>query len=293
MTQEMIVAQDIPAPAALGLRLDGSVALVNSRDVAEAFGKRHDNVLRDIDSLLANSVRQPDGGTDSSSDLRDVSFQQLGAWFREIRQERHDGPGRETRSFDLTRDGFTLLVMGWTGERAMRFKVAYIQAFNAMEASLRAHGPDERFLAAVREIVAPLAVRFSGQDEAIDRVAARVDGIAEDVAYLKHVAHTRRRALSEATRRGHLEDIRSLGGRCPCCNMADVVTADAARTPFAEFDHFYASSHPNGAHTWLICKPCHTGLTAGRVPREQREAEFRAYQNKRRRLPGRQQTLFG
>jgi hypothetical protein len=75
--------------------------------------------------------------------------------------------------------------------------------------------------------------------------------------------------------------------------MADVVTADAARTPFAEFDHFYASSHPNGAHTWLICKPCHTGLTAGRVPREQREAEFRAYQNKRRRLPGRQQTLFG
>ena len=106
-------------------------------------------------------------------------------------------------------------------------------------------------------------------------------------------AQVRRRALSEATRRDHLEDTRALGGRCPCCNLADVVTPDAARAPFTEFDHFYANSHPGGAHTWLICKPCHTELTTGRVPREQREAEFRAYQNKRRRLPGRQQTLFG
>lgn len=292
MTQEMIVAQDIPAPAALGLRLDGSVALVNSRDVAEAFGKQHAHVLRDIDALLAGAGGASTAAKGGHPNLDGLSNQAVSDWFRLVLAW-HEEAQRETRSFDLTRDGFTLLVMGWNSERAMRFKVAYIQAFNAMEVSLRANGPDERFLAAVREIVAPLAVRFSGQDEAIDRVAARVDGIAEDVSYLKHVAHTRRRALSEATRRGHLEDIRSLGGRCPCCNMADVVTADAARTPFAEFDHFYASSHPNGAHTWLICKPCHTGLTAGCVPREQREAEFRAYQNKRRRLPGRQQTLFG
>jgi phage regulator Rha-like protein len=292
MTQEMIVAQDIPAPAALGLRLDGSVALVNSRDVAEAFGKQHAHVLRDIDALLAGAGGASKAAKGGHPNLDGSSNQAVSDWFRLVLAW-HEEAQRETRSFDLTRDGFTLLVMGWTGERAMQFKVAYIQAFNAMETSLRANGPDERFLAAVREIVAPLAVRFSGQDEAIDRVAARVDGIAEDVAYLKHVAHTRRRALSEATRRGHLEDIRSLGGRCPCCNMADVVTADAARTPFAEFDHFYASSHPGGAHTWLICKPCHTELTTGRVPREQREAEFRAYQNKQRRLPGRQQPLFG
>ncbi len=53
----------------------------------------------------------------------------------------------------------------------------------------------------MREIVAPLAVRFSGQNEAIDRVAASVDGIVEDVAYLKYMAYARRRPLSEATRR--------------------------------------------------------------------------------------------
>jgi len=65
---------------------------------------------------------------------------------------------------------------------------------------------------------------------------------------------------------------------------ADVLDAAGQRSPFAEYDHFYASSHPDPEHTWLICKPCHTGLTTGGVPRDQREAEFRAYQSKRRRL---------
>jgi phage regulator Rha-like protein len=292
MIQEMVAAQDVPAQPALGLRLDGSVAVVNSRDVAVAFGKQHAHVLRDIDALLAGAGGAGKASQRGHPNLDGPTNQAVSGWFRPMLAW-HEEAQRETRSFDLTRDGFTLLVMGWTGERALRFKVAYIQAFNAMEAKLRALGPDDRFLAAVREIVAPLAVRFTGQDEAIDRVAARVDVIAEDVAYLKHMAHARRRALSEATRRGHVEDIHVLGGRCPCCNIAEVASTEGARAPFSEFDHFYANSQPNGAHTWLICKPCHTELTAGRVPREQREAEFRAYQNKRRRLPGRQQTLFG
>jgi len=106
-------------------------------------------------------------------------------------------------------------------------------------------------------------------------------------------AQVRRRALSDATRREHISDIKALGGRCPGCNTAEVVSTDGVRSPFAEFDHFYANSQPDGAHTWLICKPCHADLTTGRVPREQREAEFRAYQSYRRRLPGRQQALFG
>jgi hypothetical protein len=41
------------------------------------------------------------------------------------------------------------------------------------------HGVDQRFLAAIREIVTPLAVRFSDQDRALDRVASRIDTIAE------------------------------------------------------------------------------------------------------------------
>ena len=74
--------------------------VVNSRDVAEVFEKQHPHVLRDIDCILTN----PD--LDASP------------WFRPVLYE--DAKGEDRRSFDLTRDGFTLLVMGWTGERAMR-----------------------------------------------------------------------------------------------------------------------------------------------------------------------------
>lgn len=82
--------------AELKIRADPNVALVNSREVAEVFGKRHDNVLRDISALGI------------SSDLR-------GAWFRAI--DYIDAKGEASRSFDPTTEGFTLLVMGWTGER--------------------------------------------------------------------------------------------------------------------------------------------------------------------------------
>jgi Rha family phage regulatory protein len=68
--------------------------VVNSRDVARHFEKRHDNVLRDIEAIC------------HASELRD-------GWFREIRAEHPTVAGRFDRSFDLTRQGFTLLVMGW------------------------------------------------------------------------------------------------------------------------------------------------------------------------------------
>lgn len=256
------------------LRVAGGVVLANSRDVAQVFGKEHRHVLRDIDALL------------HGPDLGD-------GWFQEVRSEHPTVPGRFDRSFDMTRDGFTLLVMGWTGERALAFKVRYIQAFNAMESQIKAGGSDDRFLAAVREIVAPLAVRFDGQDVALARVETRVDALAEDMAYVKTALRGRRRDLSAETKREHVADLRLLGGRCPCCDQAMVLTPDGDRSSFADFDHFYANSYPDGSHTWLICKPCHGGLTSGRVARDQREAEFRAYQSKRRRLPGRQPKLFG
>lgn len=44
---------------------------------------------------------------------------------------------RETRSFDMNRDGFSLLVMGCTGHKALDFKLAYIRRFNEMEEGLR------------------------------------------------------------------------------------------------------------------------------------------------------------
>ena len=97
-------------------RNDGQTPVVNSRDLAERFEIRHDNVLRDIDLLTG------------SSDLRSLSNQGVSP-FREITAF-DSKANREIRSFDLTRDGFTLLVMGWTGEKAMAFKVVLLMPWS-------------------------------------------------------------------------------------------------------------------------------------------------------------------
>ena len=97
---------------------DGEV-FANSRDVAEYFGKRHNNIMRDIDNLMK---------TDGCSNLSNLFIE---------RTEYHETARKEVRFFDMTKDGFTLLAMGFTGQKAIAFKIAYIEQFNTMEMELR------------------------------------------------------------------------------------------------------------------------------------------------------------
>ena len=106
-----------PTPIVHGKDGEG---FANSRDVADLFGKEHHNVLKDIRRLMAQA---------------DMAYDLTASWFRPI--DLPDSYGRLSNTYDMTRDGFTLLVMGYTGPKAMKFKVAYIQAFNEMEAKLK------------------------------------------------------------------------------------------------------------------------------------------------------------
>lgn len=91
------------------------VTVVTSLDVAETFGKRHSDVLRDIEKM------------ECSTQFTQRNFA-LSAY--------RDSSGKTNKMYFVTRDGFTMLVMGYTGEKAMYFKEAYIQQFNAMEKAL-------------------------------------------------------------------------------------------------------------------------------------------------------------
>lgn len=91
-------------------------AICTSRDIAEHFGKRHDNVLRDIENL--------------KKDL--LNFEPI---FFETKLP--DEYGRKQRAYLMNRDGFTLLAMGFTGKKALLWKLRYIAAFNAMEKVIR------------------------------------------------------------------------------------------------------------------------------------------------------------
>lgn len=109
-----------PAPLSPSVSLYSGRPATTSLEVAKFFGKRHDNVLRDVDALL--------------SQLPENSLQHN---FEETYQEQETPFGvKQIRVFILYRDGFMLLVMGYTGKKALSMKLPYIEAFNRMEEEL-------------------------------------------------------------------------------------------------------------------------------------------------------------
>lgn len=96
-------------------------AVTTTLDVAKYFGKRHKHVLDAIRNLLP---QLPEHHRPNFRPM--VSEVDIGS-----------GATREDPAYMMTREGFVLLVMGFTGKTALQFKVAYIDAFQAMEAEIQ------------------------------------------------------------------------------------------------------------------------------------------------------------
>ena len=119
------------------------VTVVSSLDVAETFEKNHKEVLRDIRNL------------ECSEEFRQRNF----APSSYVNSQNKSQP-----MYYVTRDGFTLLAMGYTGERAMRFKEAYIKQFNAMERMLQGKLIEREKGIAVRQSLTK-ALQLSAENE--------------------------------------------------------------------------------------------------------------------------------
>lgn len=89
-------------------------AVTSSLQVAETFGKEHKNVIQSIENLVAEKSA--------------AKFFAAGTY---------ENRGKQYPMYYMTRDGFSLLAMGFTGKKAMSFKLQYIEAFNAMESTLK------------------------------------------------------------------------------------------------------------------------------------------------------------
>ena len=103
-------------------------ALVTSYNgvlVAERFGKSHKNVLQTIDNLVTNLAAEF-----SATNAEPESY---------FIPSDYQNRGKTYKKYLLTRDGFSLLVMGFTGPAALHWKLLYIEAFNKMEQALRSN----------------------------------------------------------------------------------------------------------------------------------------------------------
>ena len=90
--------------------------VVSSREVAENFEKQNKHIME--------AIREIETSVENSTHLFISSFYA-------------DSYGRLQNEYLLTRDGFSLLVMGFTGKKALEWKLKYIDAFNRMEESLK------------------------------------------------------------------------------------------------------------------------------------------------------------
>lgn len=120
-----------------------SGVFATSLSVAAVFEKRHDNIISQIRALPNDKFRY-------------LNFKET---------ERTAKFGVAVRSepyYKITRDGFSLLVMGFTGEKAYRWKIEFIAAFNRMEAMIKSGGiANDKFT----EILTALSEKSSEADE--------------------------------------------------------------------------------------------------------------------------------
>lgn len=96
-------------------------AVASSRDIAKHFEKEHKNVLRDIANLVAQN-----------SAAKSMFYETT-----------YENRGKQYPMYLMNRDGFSLLAMGFTGKAALEWKVKYIEAFNAMEKTIKNHLPQD------------------------------------------------------------------------------------------------------------------------------------------------------
>lgn len=112
MSQALLLSDPVPS-----LSLHDGRPATTSLEVAKFFGKQHQHVIRDISGLTDNCPE-----SFSASNFGRASYL--------------DEQAKNRPMYIIHRDGFMLLVMGYTGKKALALKLAYIEAFNRMEAEL-------------------------------------------------------------------------------------------------------------------------------------------------------------
>ena len=158
MTELATVDDHAPAPV-VTIADDGGVPTTTSFQVAEYFGKEHYNVCRDIRNLLSNCPGE------------------WGILNFEYTPYVHQQNGKTYPSYKLTKDGFALLAMGFTGPKALAWKIRYIEAFNAMESVVRSIREK-----AAAEAMIPLADTVSTLSDAVASLSQQMSEMQSRMA---------------------------------------------------------------------------------------------------------------
>lgn len=193
------------------LSVHDGIITTSSLQVAHFFGKRHTHVLRAIKNLLAE---MPEGYAPNFGLMQtDVD---LG-----------NGGTRKTPAYRMTREGFMLLAMGFTGKEALRWKLAFIAAFNRMEAELQKPAYDPARIQMAHSLAAQAAAQVT--QTVFDAIASGRDSDWRRVRYLLSFGYDRdgQPTIPQAQVVGDDQMVTSLNALVQHITKHDVIPSDA------------------------------------------------------------------
>ena len=158
------------------LNQDGQL-VVTSRQVAGDFEKEHFHVLRDIENLI--------GGISKNGDTYNHLFIET--------QYQNEQNKQWYKEYLLTRDGFSLLVMGFTGVKALQWKLKYIEAFNKMEQALR---EQPKQLSAIDQLRLQYQV-IEEHEERVSKIEKTLERLEVNPSQRKAIQNARHKRVSE------------------------------------------------------------------------------------------------
>lgn len=145
--------------------------VVTSRQISEDFEKEHKNVLQAISNLVAENSAVKNMFIESSFESR----------------------GKQYPEYLLTRDGFSLLVMGFTGAKALSWKLKYIEAFNKMEQAIK---EKTKPLSAMDQLRLQYQV-IEEHEERVTKIESQLERLEVNPSQRKAIQNARHRRVSE------------------------------------------------------------------------------------------------
>lgn len=159
---------------------DGNL-VVSSREVARDFEKEHYHVIEAIENKIKNLTHGNSG----------VKITEL------FIENKYEHKGNFYKEYLLTRDGFSFIVMSFTGAKADNWKLKYIEAFNKMEESLRNMVPqiDSKFLYILAGQLEEKERKIAEQQREIEHKTEVIKGVTDDIDI-----YTKRNVLNKVVR---------------------------------------------------------------------------------------------
>jgi Rha family phage regulatory protein len=148
------------------------VPITSSRNIAEIFSKRHDDVLRTIENTI-KGLRKIAESSDTNPDLIRIVDTNPEMYFISSRYKNNQKKWQP--EYLLTRKGFDLIALGFTGNKALQYKVAYIRRFDEMKEFIETLNAMRLEHPAFTEAImnsheSPKPYHFSNESDMINRI---------------------------------------------------------------------------------------------------------------------------